>query len=370
MRVFSMASEVSKQTPHSAFLRAMYYQVEGNCPTEKIRNVGTLWGTLSPQEKAKWEVLTRPFDDASTAAVAPGNKVLHRSAELTMKPRGVKRKLVPKAPKQNPYGVFVKAMHHQVEGDCPSEKIRNLGALWRTLDPQQKAEWAVRALSTGAIRNVCVVPLPLQRLPSARGLYFKAKMTGSPQERMRDVAAQWIALSKEQKAVWNQKAAKRRVEIQQKTPRAPKHRSGYQVFIADKFSVVGGRMSLVAAAWKAASTEVRQTYTQRAAELNASVATTAERPWLRAPSSPRFLSAINLFVKEQYNQAPVGSPSDRMRHVGLQWTALSTEAKAVWAHKAAEVREAILHQAALTRPQTTVISRVTPLRSLANAVSS
>lgn len=294
----------------------MYYQVEGNCPTQKIKNVEASWGTLSPQEQAKWAVQAKP--PSSDHNQLGTLKVAHRSGEAATASLRVKRKLVTKIPKQNPYSVFMKEMYHQVEGNSPSEKIKSLGALWRTFDPLQKAVWVVRAQSPGVPRNVCVVPP--QRLPNSRSLFFKAKiaevLAGRPQERMRRVAAQWSSLSSEEKAVWNKRAVELREDILQKAPQAPKLRSGYQVFITDRFHVVGEKMSHVAAAWKAADPERR-------------------------------LSSINLFVKEKYSQAPAGRPPERMRHVGLQWTALSSEEKAIWASKARELRESTLQQSTL-----------------------
>jgi len=345
--LFTVASKVPKQNLFGAYLRAMYYQVEGNCPTQKIKNVEASWGTLSPQEQAKWAVQAKP--PSSDHNQLGTLKVAHRSGEAATASLRVKRKLVTKIPKQNPYSVFMKEMYHQVEGNSPSEKIKSLGALWRTFDPLQKAVWVVRAQSPGVPRNVCVVPP--QRLPNSRSLFFKAKiaevLAGRPQERMRRVAAQWSSLSSEEKAVWNKRAVELREDILQKAPQAPKLRSGYQVFITDRFHVVGEKMSHVAAAWKAADPEVRRTYVRRAAELNMSAAAGVEGSGRRAPSSPRRLSSINLFVKEKYSQAPAGRPPERMRHVGLQWTALSSEEKAIWASKARELRESTLQQSTL-----------------------
>jgi len=246
--------------------------------------------------------------------------------------------MVMKVPRKNPYSVFVQATYHQIDGDCPAEKIKRLGALWRTLDPQTKAEWAVHAQAPGVARNICVVNPPER--PNATNIYMKEKMAeapaGSSNERMRHVAEQWNALKIEDKAIWSKRATELQELNLQRARRAPRLRSGYNIFVRDRFHLLGGKLSHIVAAWRAAAPKVREFYIRRAAELNASV---ASRPQGRRHCSPRLPTALHEFVKAKIVEAPEGSPTERIRHVGLQWSALSTDEKAVWARKAAELRQ-------------------------------
>jgi len=149
-------------------------------------------------------------------------------------------------------------------------------------------------------------------------------------------AGQWNALTIEEKAPRSKRAAELQELNLQKAPRAPRLRSGYNVFVRDRFHLFGGGLSRVAAAWRVAAPKVRAIYMRRAAELNASVAALPRR---REHCTPRLPTAMHLFVKAKIVEAPAGRPPERIRHAVLQWSALSRDEKAVWTRKAADLRQ-------------------------------
>jgi len=108
-------------------------------------------------------------------------------------------------------------------------------------------------------------------------------------------AGQWNALTIEEKAPRSKRAAELQELNLQKAPRAPRLRSGYNVFVRDRFHLFGGGLSRVAAAWRVAAPKVRAIYMRRAAELNASVAALPRR---REHCTPRLPTAMHLFVND------------------------------------------------------------------------
>eukprot|EP00669_Euglena_mutabilis_P009120 TRINITY_DN4064_c0_g1_i2.p1 TRINITY_DN4064_c0_g1~~TRINITY_DN4064_c0_g1_i2.p1 ORF type:complete len:585 (-),score=28.25 TRINITY_DN4064_c0_g1_i2:76-1830(-) len=481
------ALKVPKPNAYSAYVKANYHRVEGDGRPQKIRNIGALWRALSPQEKGEWasearpDVGTRPASAVSkknrpnaislymkammadapkgtpqcklryigaqwTALPSEEKAVWNRKAAellsespqkapraLQPKAEGVglvspktKQILMAKAPHQNPYTAYVKATYHQTEGENMIERTKQIGALWRTLSPEDKAAWALRVRSHASISNIPKV-VPKKGFPNAMSLFTKEKMAEAPagvsRERLRFVSTQWRALSAEDKATWVRRAAEQKASARQTTyepcpvlhgtrnvyvrpqqslpnamelfidekkaaalslgssrkwmrrvraewnamsseekeawvqkaadlqqailqtaRRTPKPRSGYHVFLSDRLVALGRNMSLVAKEWKAAGPEVKERYNREAAEKNVSVI--ASEPKRRRQKG--FQTVMNLFLKENMAGAPKGTPQERMRYIGAQWRSLSSEEKAAWSRKAAELRGAILQKTSAT----------------------
>jgi len=206
---------------------------------------------------------------------------------------------------------------------------------WKAVSPIVKEQYSRRA----AELNMSAIAPKRQRFPNAMNLYVKANFAQVPAknqiERMRNVTAQWSALSSEEKAVWVRKAAELRVGRSHLIQKRPKVLNGYHVFLRER-GVASMPVSAQArrdttADWKAAGPKVKQQYTQRAVEINMSVG---------APPILKGLpNTIRLFVKENMAAAPAGSPQERMRHVVLQWKSLPSDEKVKWSRRAAELRK-------------------------------
>jgi len=313
------ANKVSKLNPYAAYVKATYHRAEGESLAEKIKTIGASWRTLSSQDKAEWAAQKQPVVETRTVDVVPPTNPPRAVRAAAAAPRRIRQ-----VQSLNAYSAYTKAIYHEMEGRSLTEKSKKIGAQWRTLSPQEKAEWAARARPDVRNCNTEVVP-PKNRL-TAMSLYVKAMMSKAPegttQNKMRFIGAQWVSLPSEEKAVWARKAAE---IVPQKKPGAPKLRNGYHVFLHDRLRETGGRISHVTGEWKAMRSDVKDQYARRAAEWNAS----------QADRRGRF-NAMSLYVKTTMADTPKGTPQERMRHVAAQWTALTTEEKAVWALKAAE----------------------------------
>jgi len=391
----------------------MYYQVEADTPTERIRHVEELWGTLTPQKKAEWAktivdthnvVVVPPKAEQRRAKGAPkgtrnteGARVPKAEQRATLVAWKVKRSRVAKAPQQNAFSAYTQAMYHQMEENCPTErmktlgmrwrvlpneekavwatqgaemremsrqttlqistanpyaafvklkyqqavgnsfaeKIKNIGLMWSTLSPGEKAEWKVLAQS--AVHNTCEAPST--RLPNSMSLYVKATIAEAPAqnkiERMRYVAAQWRSLSIEEKAVWARKATELREASPHTARKRPKGRNGYHIFLSERRS---GCRPIGAQARTEAAAEWKTVGPDVKKEYNRRA---GEMNTLVA-ASPSFKgppNSMSIFVKAMMAKAPAGKPQERMRYVGMQWRSLSIEEKFEWAQKAAELRD-------------------------------
>jgi len=478
-------AKIPKQNPYTAYVKAMYHRAGGESLAEKIKNIGALWRALSPQEKGEWASEARP-DVGPASMVSKKNRPnaisLYMKAVMAYAPKGTpqsklryigaqwtalpsvekavwnrkaaellsespqkapralqpkaegvglvspktKQILMAKAPHQNPYTAYVKATYHQTEGENMIERTKKIGALWRTLSPEDKAAWALRVRSHASNSNIPKV-VPKKGFPNAMSLFTKEKMAeapaGVPNERLRFVSTQWRALSAEDKATWVRRAAEQKASARQTTyepcpvlhgtrnvyvrpqqslpnamelfidekkaaalslriskkwmrrvsaewnalsneekeawvrkaadlqqailqtaRRTPKPRSGYHVFLSDRLVALGRNMSLVAKEWKAAGPEVKERYNREAAEMNVSVI--ASEPKQRRQKGLQ--TVMNLFLKENMAGAPKGTPQERMCYIGAQWRSLSSEEKAAWSRKAAELRGAILQKTSAT----------------------
>jgi len=384
--------EKNRQSVMSLYVKAMMAEAPKGSSQEKLRFIGAQWRALSSTEKAVWAQKVADFGPKVPPKASQDAKRVVKAAS----PWRVEPMLVTKVKTQNAYSAFTQAMFNQVEGNCITEKAKNIGALWRTLSPHEKAEWAARARSLVGTRIVEVLPqktpkcrsayqtflhdrlpgprlslpscliatLPLRLLyPRHSTLHFSTRKSWhyvpiTPQstsptfflspwclaschhssERlqplggsMAEVAGEWKALVPDVKdqyarraAEWNASRATRPEQ------RSRKLRNGYHIFLLERLPVLGGSMSLAVAEWKALGPEVKEQYARRAAELNASLA------------SPQrgLLNAVSLYVKASMAKAPQGTQQERMRHLAAQWKCLSSEEKTTWAHKAAVLRVA------------------------------
>jgi len=350
---------------------------QGNCPTEKIQNIGAQWKALPTEEKETWarKAAELVLPKASQApklrlgyhvflrerlrafggsishvaaewkAVGPDIKeeYARRAAELNLSPSSPPRRRFP-----NGMSLFVKANFSKAPPGNQLERMRQTAAQWSSLHSEDKAVWARKAAALreaagskfiqfagerGLGRQVKADSRPTR--PNSVSLFIKEKFReappGNPTEKMRHLAAEWNALSNEEKASWAQKAAELSEATLQMAPKKPKLSTGYRVFLREHQPVsrlLGPQMRRKKAAeWKALGPEVRRRYAQQAAELNASVNVTP-----RSKPNP-----LSLFLKEKLPGVPAGTPQDRMRFVALQWTALSSEEKAVWTQKAVDL---------------------------------
>jgi len=241
-----LVTKVPRQNAYAAYISATYHQTEGASMLEKIKTIAASWRTLDPKEKAEWAV----------------------RAQSSGRIRNVY--VVPSPGRPNSMNMYVKANMGEVSG-TPHDKMRSVGAQWTALPYEEKVAWTEKA---AALRAVAIQAAP-RRLPTAMNLYVKEKIAeapaGSPHERMRFVGLQWAALPSDEKAVWIRKAAELRETVIKAAPRAPKRRSGYHVFLRDRLLALGGKMSVVAAEWKAAGPDVKERYNRRAAEMNSPV---------------------------------------------------------------------------------------------------
>jgi hypothetical protein len=420
------------QNPYAEYAKAMYHMTQGNCPTEKIQNIGAQWKALPTEEKETWarkaaelvlpkasqapklrlgyhvflrerlrafggsishvaaewkaagpdvkeeyawraaelnasgftppkratlayhvflRVHLEAFGGRTSLAAAEWKAVgpdikeeyARRAAELNLSPSSPPRLRFP-----NGMSLFFKANFSKAPPGNQLERMRQTAAQWSSLHSEDKAVWARKAAALreaagskfiqfagerGLGRQVKADSRPTR--PNSVSLFIKEKFReappGNPTEKMRHLAAEWNALSNEEKASWAQKAAELSEATLQMAPKKPKLSTGYRVFLREHQPVsrlLGSQMQREKAAeWKALGPEVRRRYAQQAAELNASVNVTP-----RSKPNP-----LSLFLKEKLPGVPAGTPQDRMRFVALQWTALSSEEKAVWTQKAVDL---------------------------------
>lgn len=279
---------------------------------ERTKTIGALWRTLDPQEKAIWS------ERARANASISDNRV------------------VSKMTSPNAMSFFTKETMAEAPPGHPRERLRYVGTRWRALSDEEKATWAQKAAeqkvqsqgSTNGMRGMYMQPH--LKLPNAVRLFYTEKMAERPVGRLKMRSSEWNALSSEEKEAWIRKAAVLQQAILQKSHRPPKFRSGYHVFISNRLVALDGNMSLVAAEWKAASSDLREQCFRRAAELNG------------------FISTMGLYFKETMTEAPKGTPQERMRYAGAQWRSLSSEEKAAWTRKAAELRVAMQQEMSVT----------------------
>jgi hypothetical protein len=335
-----LIAKAPHQNPYTAYVKATYHQTEGENMIERTKKIGALWRTLSPEDKAAWALRVRSH--ASNSNIP---------------------KVVPKKGFPNAMSLFTKEKMAEAPAGVPRERLRFVSTQWRALSAEDKAIWVRRAAEQKAsarqttyescpvlrgTRNVYV--RPQQSLPNAMELFFDEKKAAalslrSSKKWMRRVRAEWNALSSEEKEAWVQKAADLQQAILQTARRIPKSRSGYHVFLSDRLVALGGNMSLVAKEWKAAGPEVKERYNREAADMNVSVIAQPERRRQKG-----FHTVMNLFLKENMAGAPKGTPQERMCYIGAQWRSLSSEEKAAWSRKAAELRGAILQKTSATSP--------------------
>lgn len=297
---------------------------------ERTKTIGALWRTLDPQEKAIWS------ERARANASISDNRV------------------VSKMTSPNAMSFFTKETMAEAPPGHPRERLRYVGTRWRALSDEEKATWAQKAAeqkvqsqgSTNGMRGMYMQPH--LKLPNAVRLFYTEKMAERPVGRLKMRSSEWNALSSEEKEAWIRKAAVLQQAILQKSHRPPKFRSGYHVFISNRLVALDGNMSLVAAEWKAASSDLREQCFRRAAELNVSAMAQSKRRSRKIPSSPGFISTMGLYFKETMTEAPKGTPQERMRYAGAQWRSLSSEEKAAWTRKAAELRVAMQQEMSVT----------------------
>jgi len=196
-----------------------------------------------------------------------------------------------KVPKQNPYAAFVKAAYHRAEGDSLAQKIKNIGATWRSLSPQERAKWEHQKQPVVPTSNADLAfPTDKQR-------------TGAAPQRVKQAPA----------------------------PKVRK-RSAYSAYMKAHYHQVGGdglpqKIKKIGAMWRVLSPQSKAEWAPDVAGQ-----TTEHIP----PKNPS--SAMSLYMKATMADTPKGSPQNRLRYIGAQWTALPSDSKAVWIRKAAELR--------------------------------